>query len=116
MSRISKIMHVFRNPPRIPVRPHIQNMIRRDVLNKYNHKCAGNIPQFPCSNTYKEVLEIDHILPQAIQRINKKYNLQVLCSNCHTLKTKLYDTNLINMYKTGTLQRRHVRHHLRLFV
>ena len=85
-------------------------------MRNYNYKCAGNIPNVPCDYSCIDALEIDHILPRSIRCIHRVCNLQVLCSNCHTLKTKNYDLPLIHMFKQGHLKRKHIRAHLRLFL
>lgn len=104
----------------INARPSTLNRIpaltRRRVLEKYNYKCAGTIPGVHCTYSIIDALEIDHILPKAIKRINRRYNLQVLCSNCHSLKTKRYDIKLIRKFKCGRLERKHIKQHIRRFV
>jgi len=90
--------------------------LRRSVLERYNYKCAGNVPGIECDYNIIDGLEIDHILPKAIKRVDKPYSLQVLCSNCHTLKTKRYDIPLIKKFKHGCLGVRHLKRHLRRFL
>jgi len=100
--------------------PCLQNRIpavtRRRVLEKYNYKCAGNIPGVPCTYSIVDALEIDHILPRSIKPVNRRFNLQVLCSNCHSLKTKRYDIKLIQKHKQGYLTRGHIKHHIQRFI
>lgn len=114
--RISKIMKVFRNPQLIVALPRIPTPIRRLVLKNYKYTCAGNVPGYPCNYNILDALEIDHILPRSIRCFHRKSNLQVLCSNCHTLKTKYYDTKLIHLHKRGLLTKKHVKRHLRIFL
>lgn len=114
--RISKIMKLIRVPPRVNASARIPSPIRRIVLRNYDNKCAGSVPGLPCDYNVVDALEIDHILPKSIYCINRLCNLQVLCSNCHTLKTKNYDLPLIHLHKQGYLKRKHVREHLHLFL
>lgn len=116
MTRISKIMKLFRGPIRNNTGARIPSPIRRVVLRNYEYKCAGNVPGVPCEYNVIDALEIDHVLPRSIRCIHRLCNLQVLCSNCHTLKTKNYDLPLIHMYKQGEMKRKHVREHLHLFL
>jgi 5-methylcytosine-specific restriction endonuclease McrA len=89
---------------------------RRYVLEKYNYMCAGNIPGISCSYNILDALEIDHILPKSIKWVDKICNLQVLCSNCHAIKTKRYDTILIQKHKCGLLFPRIIKRHLKRFL
>lgn len=114
--RISRIMRVFRNPARVSTENRIPAPIRRIVMKDYNYTCAGNVPGFPCNYKVLDALEIDHILPKSIRCMHRRSNLQVLCSNCHTLKTKYYDTKLIFLHKNGSLKKRHVRNHINTFL
>jgi len=109
-------MRVFNTPFHESPNRRIPTPIKRVVLRKYNYKCAGNLPNVYCDYSVVDALEIDHILPRSIRCLNRICNLQVLCSNCHTLKTKYYDTPLIHLYKQGFLKRKHVREHLHLFL
>jgi 5-methylcytosine-specific restriction endonuclease McrA len=111
MGRIRRILNAL--PSRVN---RIPAVTRRRVLEKYNYKCAGNIPGVPCNYSIIDALEIDHILPKSIKSINRRFNLQVLCSNCHALKTKRYDIKLIQKHKRGHLTRSHIKHHIRRFI
>ena len=116
VGRISKIMKIFRSPMRPNTSARISDSIREIVFRKYNNKCAGSIPGLPCDYNVVDALQIDHILPRSILCINRTCNLQLLCSNCHSLKTKNFDRPLIEQHKQGQLKRKHVRAHLHLFL
>ena len=116
VARISKIMRIFRSPAQDNGTRQISHSIREIVFRKYNNKCAGSIPGLPCDYSVVDALQIDHVLPRSIFCINRTCNLQLLCSNCHSLKTKNFDRPLIDMHKQGQLRRKHVREHLRRFL
>jgi len=118
MSRIDKIMKCFKLYKNVRMERHKQlsKSLKNYILIKYNYTCAGNIPGHPCTYNIREALEVDHILPRSIVCVHKKYNLQVLCSNCHSLKTRYYDAELIQKFKAGTLKDRHVKKHLDRFM
>ena len=57
------------------------NKVRKRILKRDNHTCAF-------CNKSKE-LHVDHIIPIAIGgELFKMSNLQVLCKDCHKIKTK----------------------------
>lgn len=114
--RIKKIMKLFRSRELLAPTGRVPEAIRRSLLEKYHHKCAGNVPGYPCDYSVVDALEVDHILPRSIRCCHKKFNLQILCSNCHTLKTKKYDIPLIRKHKSGLIEDYHIKRHLRLFL
>lgn len=111
MKRIRQILNA------IPTKLNrIPKSIRTYVLEKYNYMCAGNIPGIPCNYNIVDALEIDHILPKSIKWVDKICNLQVLCSNCHAIKTKRYDIILIQKHKSGLLLPIVIKRHLKRFL
>jgi 5-methylcytosine-specific restriction endonuclease McrA len=116
-NRIQHILKYFKKPINI-LTSHVKlsKSIKNDVLRMYNYTCAGNIPGHPCEYNVREALEVDHIVPRAILCIHKKYNLQVLCSNCHSLKTTYYDIDLIRKFKEGNLSLKKIKKHVTTFI
>ena len=55
---------------------------RKEVKEKYNHKCAE------CLTTLTHKFQIDHKIPIASGGSNDLSNLQLLCCACHSEKTK----------------------------
>jgi 5-methylcytosine-specific restriction endonuclease McrA len=94
----------------------ISPFMRKTVLERYNNKCAGNIPGVQCNCDIPDCLEIDHILPKSIKRVDRVFSLQVLCSNCHAIKTKRYDVPLIQKYKLGKIGLIQLKRHIRRFL
>ena len=115
-SRMERILNCFKKH-HLFLKPvgHTPISIKNSVLKRYRYKCAGNIPGHPCEYNVRDALEVDHIVPRSILCIHKKYNLQVLCSNCHALKTKYYDIDLIRKFKEGSLKSKHIRRHVDKF-
>lgn len=62
------------------------------VLENQNYYCAG---EDRCKKRHGKILEIsidncefDHIIPKALGGSNSMENIQALCPNCHSSKTK----------------------------
>ena len=84
-------------------RPSIPDFIKNDILNYQSRRCA-NIPgqwakgcknyicpmwKFDQGGFFDESgYEIDHIEERSISQNDKRENLQALCQNCHSVKTK----------------------------
>ena len=115
-NRMERILNCFKK--QIFLQTHVKLPIatKKYILKKYDYTCAGNIPGHPCEYNVRDAVEVDHIVPQSVLCIHKKYNLQVLCSNCHSLKTKYYDMDLIRKFKEGTLKSKHIRRHVDKFL
>ena len=68
--------------------------LRKECLEKYDHKCAN--PE--CQVTDKETdLYCDHIIPYRIMKEHKADNLWMLCGSCHSSKTGRVDMKLFDM-------------------
>jgi 5-methylcytosine-specific restriction endonuclease McrA len=115
-NRVEQILKCFKSFNILNSHVKLSKSIKKDVLRMYDYTCAGNIPGYPCTYNIREALEIDHIVPRSILCIHKKYNLQVLCSNCHSLKTTYYDIDLIRKFKEGSLKRKDIKKHVNTFI
>jgi 5-methylcytosine-specific restriction endonuclease McrA len=86
---------------------YISKKTKLELLNRQNQKCANN-PNDPISSftSYKCLLwkyqdgsfdlsgyEVDHIIERSLCNNNNINNLQLLCPNCHSYKTKMFKTN-----------------------
>ena len=65
----------------IPRKP-IRESVKKEICYRQSYKCAK------CSNLLPPSLQIDHIIPYCISQNNDEDNLQVLCPNCHSLKSQ----------------------------
>ena len=81
---------------------------RRDRQHEKREKLKKQAQCARCGFDDYRVLEIDHIIPKIKGGSNTQNNLQILCANCHTIKTWHEDqANLTN-------ERRNVYHFLRI--
>ena len=65
----------------IPRKP-IRESVKKEICYRQSYKCAK------CSTLLPPSLQIDHIIPYSISQNNDQDNLQVLCPNCHSLKSQ----------------------------
>ena len=56
----------------------------RNILSKGFHYCVN------CGETNKRLLTIDHIVPLSAGGDNSKDNIQILCHDCHRVRTNHY--------------------------
>lgn len=87
-------------------RKYISTNIKNKVAKRQNYKCA-NDPENPAANLKNYVCllwycnngnfdeagyQIDHIVEYSDEPNNDTSNLQALCPNCHSVKTKRFMT------------------------
>lgn len=113
--RVDKIIKYFKQYDLDSNHTFITSSAKKRILKKYNYTCAGTVPGKPCIYNDRKALQIDHIVPQSIMCVHNKYNLQVLCANCHSLKTYHYDNDLIRKFKAGEMKLKHLVNHIKLF-
>jgi 5-methylcytosine-specific restriction endonuclease McrA len=85
-------------------RKYISNKIKETVVKSQNNKCANkplnpaiNLKGYMCllwycndGNFDESGYQIDHIVEYCDEHNNSIDNLQALCPNCHSVKTKRY--------------------------
>ena len=84
----------------------IPQKIKKQVLEKQEHKCANNINNIIYLKNYECILwkyqnglfdesgyEFDHINEYSKCYDNSLNNIQALCPNCHSVKTKRFMKN-----------------------
>jgi hypothetical protein len=64
---------------------------KKHILKIYGKFCAGNIPNFTCEKTGRELKHyaIDHIIPSRAGGPPTFTNAQILCLDCHAEKSIL---------------------------
>jgi 5-methylcytosine-specific restriction endonuclease McrA len=78
---------------------YISQKIKQNVLQRQEYKCA-KIKDYRCllwicnNGIFDEAgYEFDHIEEYSITKNNLEDNIQALCPNCHTVKTKRFLKN-----------------------
>jgi hypothetical protein len=81
---------------------YINKYIKTQILKSQNYKCCG-VSNYICPLATKtggyfdeSGYEIDHIIESSISKNNGATNLQALCPNCHSYKTKQFMKIYIN--------------------
>ena len=79
-NRCSRCLYPRHPRPKLPTRSHWRTV--RSIAQEVGicQKC-GFVPEIPAQ------LEVDHIIPRFLGGPDDQSNLQVLCANCHRLKT-----------------------------
>ena len=72
-------------------RSSIPEAVKFEVLTKQNHRCA-------MCGKFLKIYEFDHVVPVALGGTSDVNNVQALCPECHSLKTK-FDRLLISRAK-----------------
>ena len=72
-------------------RPSIPEAVKFEVLNRQNHQCA-------MCGKFLRIYEFDHVVPVALGGTSDVNNVQALCPECHSFKTK-FDRLLISRVK-----------------
>ena len=73
-------------------RTKIRGSIVKKIMFRQEYKCAN------CVSILSPANQVDHIVPYSISQDDSEDNLQVLCANCHALKS--FDENYrISKYK-----------------
>lgn len=101
-------------------RKTISNKIKTELIKEQNNKCANapnkhsiNLEGYDCllwkymDGCFDESGgEVDHIIEHCFEKYDGKDNLQVLCPNCHTVKTKRFMTQnkLTNMPRFNSVE------------
>ena len=78
---------------------YISNKIKTEVLERQQYKCA-QVKDYFCllwlvdNGTFDEAgYEFDHIDEYSLTKDNSTNNIQALCPNCHSVKTKRFRHN-----------------------
>jgi hypothetical protein len=79
---------------------YLSNHVRKFLLEQTNHKCPNCGWGEVNPHTGKVPLEVDHIDDNPFN--HSPSNLQVLCPNCHSLKTLPPNKSKGGRYKNGT--------------
>ena len=61
----------------------LRESTKKIIAFKQEYKCAH------CKNMLPPSFQVDHIIPFSLTCDNSEENLQILCANCHSLKTQL---------------------------
>jgi len=72
-------------------RTAIPEAVKFEILTKQNHKCA-------MCGRFLRIYEFDHVVPVALGGTSDVNNVQALCPECHSFKTK-FDRLLITRVK-----------------
>jgi hypothetical protein len=81
---------------------YISKKVKEEVLEKQSYKCNNKdgINGYKCllwkyedGNLEKDLYEFDHIEEYGKTKNSNIENIQVLCPNCHSFKTKLFLKN-----------------------
>jgi 5-methylcytosine-specific restriction endonuclease McrA len=79
---------------------YISKHVIQAVLRKQNYKCANSIKDYTCllwkinnGNFDEAGYHFDHINEYCLTKDNSLDNIQALCPNCHSVKTKRFRKN-----------------------
>jgi len=91
------------------VKRHIPKHIMNAVLKRQDNKCANSIKDYQCllwkinnGNFDEAGYQFDHINEYCLTKDNSLDNIQALCPNCHSVKTKKFRKNK-NLFTTQEL-------------
>jgi len=95
--------------PSNTMKRHIPKYITDAVLKRQNNKCANSIKDYECllwkinnGNFDDAGYQFDHINEYCLTKDNSLENIQALCPNCHSVKTKRFRKNK-NIFTTQEL-------------
>ena len=71
---------------------NIRESIKKNIAFKQHYKCDD------CKNMLPPTFQVDHITPFSLTADNSEKNLQILCANCHSIKTQK-EYNRIILFK-----------------
>lgn len=102
-----------------PTSRYIPDKVKRQILDRQNDRCANEpgsnlfrILGFPCllweggrdGVFIGSCYEFDHVVEFSLTRDNSIGNLQCLCSSCHSLKTKDFQSEMSLARKKGVIE------------
>jgi 5-methylcytosine-specific restriction endonuclease McrA len=82
------------------IKKYISIVVKNHILQQQNYKCANTIKNYKCllwttnNGFFDEAgYEFDHIDEFCLTSNNTLNNIQALCPNCHSVKTKRFMNN-----------------------
>ena len=67
----------------------VSESVKKEVAHRQNYRC------YKCDQMLPPTFQTDHIIPHSISNDDSLENLQVLCPNCHSLKTQRENVRII---------------------